>query len=86
LEEKVAYLEKDSDSAAEVSPDASDVAWRDELMVAVINALYNQRSAGAYNMAKALEAKYFEGRDMREIGDAFVAEKDLYSAGRRDDT
>ena len=53
-----------------------------ELMVATINSLYNQRSQGAYNMAKRLEEKYFEGKDLREIGDRFVVTGELYSGGK----
>jgi len=51
-----------------------------DLRVATINALYNQRSQGANNMAKALEAKYFDGADVREIGDEFVTPSTLWSA------
>jgi len=52
----------------------------DDILVAVINALYALRSQGAYKMAKMLEQKYFGGRDMREIGDRLSFSADLYSA------
>ena len=40
-----------------------------EIRSAVINALHGLRSQGAYNLAKNLEEKYFEGKDIRGIGD-----------------
>ena len=54
--------------------------YAEDLLVACINALYNQRSQGALTMAKRLEAKYFEGRDMQEIGDRLTTSGDAWSA------
>ena len=55
-----------------------------EMRVATINALYNQRSQGAHNMAKALELKYFDGEDVQEIGDRIIKHADLHSAGKKE--
>ena len=51
-----------------------------ELLVAVISSLYQQRSQGSYKMAKELENKYFNGVDVRAYGDRVTEAGDLLSA------
>jgi len=53
-----------------------------ELRIAVINALYNQRSQGAYNMAKGLEQKYFGGVNQQVVGDQVLTTDSLSSASK----
>ena len=81
LEDHIRQIELDSSRPTNVERPE----WADDILVASINALYNQRSQGAYNMAKALERKHFEGRDMQEIGDRLSLSADLFSAGRDDE-
>ncbi len=65
LEDRVRQMELSS-----TEPGAS-ASYEDlqEIRSAVINALHGLRSQGAYNLAKNLEEKYFEGKDIRGIGD-----------------
>ena len=86
LDSRISALENSVDERLKVLEEAGAAAqvetpeYVQELLVAVINSLYNQRSAGAYNMAKKLEEKYFDGKNLREIGDEFIKTGDLYSA------
>ena len=73
VEDHVRQIELDSSR-----PDTPEYA--EDLLVACINALYNQRSQGAQTMAKRLENKYFAGRDMQEIGDRLTTSGDAWSA------
>ena len=52
----------------------------EDILVAVINALFGLRSAGAYHLAKGLEEKYFDGKDVKRVGDRITAAQDLYSS------
>ena len=54
--------------------------YAEDLLVAIINALHAQRGQGASKMAKGLEHKYFEGRDMKSIGDSLTESGDLWTA------
>ena len=76
IEDHIRQIELDTTRPTEVARPE----WADDILVASINALYNQRSQGAYQMAKALEKKYFDGRNMQEIGDRLSLSADLYSA------
>lgn len=58
--------------------------YAEDILVASINALYNQRSQGALTMARQLEEKYFEGRDMQQIGDRLTRSGDLYTATKKE--
>ncbi len=80
IREKLVELEKRVYEQIEYPPQQTFPEWAEDILVASINALYNQRSQGAYNMAKALERKYFEGRNIQEIGDRLSLSADLYSA------
>jgi hypothetical protein len=54
--------------------------WLDDVLRAVIGALYQARQQGAYNMAKELEAKYFpDGLDA--IGDELTTASGLKRSG-----
>jgi len=64
-------------------PKAGTPEYVEELVVVCINVLYNQRSQGAWTMAKQLEATYFEGRNMQIIGDRVTEAADLLSASPR---
>ena len=81
LEDHIRQIELDSTRPIEVARPE----WADDILVASINALYNQRSQGAYKMAKALEKKYFDGHDQQTIGDQLSLSTDLYSAGRENE-
>ena len=76
LEDHIRQIELDTTRPVE----ATQPEWLEDILVASINALYNQRSQGAYKMAKNLETKYFEGRNMKEIGDQLSLSADLYSS------
>ena len=52
----------------------------EDILVAVINALFGLRSAGAYHLAKGLEEKYFDGKDVKRVGDRITSAQDLYSS------
>ena len=52
-----------------------------EIRSAVINALHGLRSQGAYNLARGLEEKYFEGQDVRGVGDLATTTAILKSGG-----
>ena len=54
--------------------------YAEDLLVAIINALHAQRGQGANKMAKGLEHKYFEGRDMKSIGDSLTESGSLWTA------
>ena len=64
LEDRVRQMELSS-----TEPGAS-ASYEDlqEIRSAVINALHGLRSQGAYNLAKGLEDKYFDGQDIRSFG------------------
>ena len=74
VDDHIRQIELDSTRPSDVPEYAED------LMVASINALYAQRSQGAFTMAKSLEQKYFGGRDMQEIGDRLTSSGDLWTA------
>ena len=77
LEDRVRQMELSS-----VEPGAS-ASYEDlqEIRAAVINALHGLRSQSAYKMAQALEEKYFEGADIRSVGDTVLSSQALASAG-----
>ena len=54
--------------------------WLDDVLQAVVAALYQLRSQGAYNMAKELEGKYFPG-GVDVSGDVFTTASSLKTAG-----
>ena len=77
LEDRVRQMELSS-----TEPGAS-ASYEDlqEIRSAVINALHGLRSQGAYNLAKGLEDKYFEGQDVRGVGDLATTTAILKSGG-----
>ena len=54
--------------------------WLDDVLRAVVAALYQLRSQGAYNMAQELEGKYFPG-GVDVAGDVYTTASSLKTAG-----
>ena len=55
--------------------------WLDDVLVGVINALFQIRQQGAYNLAKELEAKYFPDSGVESVGDRLTTSSDLKRSG-----
>ncbi len=49
----------------------------DEVLVSVINALHALRLQSTHDMARSLEAKYFGGQDLQQVGDVVVTADQL---------
>ena len=64
-----------------VVPAAEDPEWLDDVLVGVINALFQIRQQGAYNLAKELEAKYFPDGGVESVGDRLTTSSDLKRSG-----
>ena len=60
---------------------AEDPEWLDDVLVGVINALFQIRQQGAYNLAKELEAKYFPDSGVESVGDRLTTSSDLKRSG-----
>jgi len=63
-------------------PVGPDPEYFNDILVATINALYVTRSQGAYNIAKALEQKYFDGVNQKVAGDELLKSGSLSSAAK----
>ena len=55
--------------------------WLDDVLKGVINALFQLRQQGAYNLALELEAKYFPDGGVETVGDQFTTSSGLKRSG-----
>jgi hypothetical protein len=79
LDERLRVLEEEKEFPLVTLVDAPP-EWLDDVLRAVIGALYQARQQGAYNMAKELEAKYFpDGLDA--VGDELTTASGLKRSG-----
>ena len=79
LDERLKILEEDA--SADLAYPAAPPEWLDDVLVGVINALFQIRQQGAYNLAKELEAKYFPDSGVESVGDRLTTSSDLKRSG-----
>ena len=81
LDERLWALEEIVDHITEVEYPSASPEWLDDVLVGVINALFQIRQQGAYNLAKELEAKYFPDSGVESVGDRLTTSSDLKRSG-----